>query len=108
MDNLVEITRKEVCKYAGQGEGIGLKLYPVLDDIRHTYAVLAVHTLPEDEHSVGIVVMAQIADDCVIIEVDNTDKPLVDALVQQGVPREQIVLAYAGETHPDKTPVAGD
>jgi hypothetical protein len=44
----------------------------------------------------------------VIVEVDNTDKPLVDALVQQGIPREQIVLAYAGETLPDKMPVSGD
>jgi hypothetical protein len=44
----------------------------------------------------------------VIVEVDNTDKPLVDALVQQGIPREQIVLVYAGETLPDKMPVSGD
>jgi hypothetical protein len=33
----------------------------------------------------------------VIIEVDRNDKPLVDVLLQTGVNRENIVLAYAGE-----------
>jgi hypothetical protein len=36
----------------------------------------------------------------VIVEHDDNDKPLVDALVQAGVPREKIVLAYAGEPVP--------
>jgi hypothetical protein len=108
VDNLVETTREEVRKYAGQGEGIGLKLYPTLDDVRRIYTVIAVHTLPADEHSTGIVVMAQVMDEHVVILADNTDKPLVDALMQKGVPREQIVLAYAGESVPEKTPVSGD
>jgi hypothetical protein len=34
-------------------------------------------------------------------EEDPTDKKLVDALLQRGIPREQIVLAYAGEPIPD-------
>ncbi len=55
-----------------------------------------------------VVVFARLWAGHIVIEVDNTDKPLMDALVQQGVPREQIVLAYAGETLPDKTPVSGD
>lgn len=38
--------------------------------------------------------------DSIVIDRDNNNKPLVDALVQAGVPREQIVLAYAGETIP--------
>jgi hypothetical protein len=36
--------------------------------------------------------------DTIIIERDINDKALVGALVQAGIPREQIVLAYAGET----------
>lgn len=38
--------------------------------------------------------------DIIVIDRDNNNKPLVDALLQAGVPREQIVLAYAGETIP--------
>jgi hypothetical protein len=37
----------------------------------------------------------------VVIEQDVNDKPLVDALVQNGLHREQIVLAYAGEVVPE-------
>jgi len=37
----------------------------------------------------------------IIIEEDINNKPLVDALVQNGVPREQIILAYAGEAIPE-------
>src|SRR5436309_3265660 len=35
----------------------------------------------------------------IIIEYDVNDKPLVDALMQAGIPREQIVLAYEGEEY---------
>ena len=36
--------------------------------------------------------------DTIVVECGLNDKPLVDALVQAGVPREQIVLVYAGES----------
>ena len=41
--------------------------------------------------------VARIEGENIILERDTNNKPLVDALVQAGVPREQIVLAYAGE-----------
>jgi hypothetical protein len=46
--------------------------------------------------SVGLWV--RLVNDYVVIERDMNTKPLVDALVQAGVPRERIVLAYAGES----------
>ena len=39
--------------------------------------------------------------DSVIIEHDINSKPLVDALVQAGIPRTKIILAYAGEPVPE-------
>lgn len=42
--------------------------------------------------------IARLADDKIIIEHDVNDKPLVDALLQAGVPRNQILLAYQNET----------
>jgi hypothetical protein len=39
-------------------------------------------------------------DDTVIIEHDTTDRPLWKELVRAGIPREQIILAYAGEEAP--------
>jgi hypothetical protein len=51
-----------------------------------------------DQHIVGTGLVVRLMNDRIIIERDVNDKPLVDALVQAGVPRGQIVLAYAGET----------
>jgi hypothetical protein len=44
----------------------------------------------------------QIVGDKIVIEADFTDKPLYKALLNQGIPRDQIILAYAGETYPPK------
>lgn len=41
----------------------------------------------------------------IVIEEDINNKPLVDALVQAGIPREKIILAYAGETVPEELDV---
>jgi hypothetical protein len=41
--------------------------------------------------------------DHIIIERDINDKVLVDALVQAGIPRQQIILAYAGEALKEAT-----
>ncbi len=61
--------------------------------------VLAVVTMARvrDQHIAEADLIVRLVDDQVIIEQDLNDKVLVDALVQAGVPRSQIVLAYAGE-----------
>ena len=100
MDTLKQIVREEVEKYTGGGRGAGAILFALLDDEHHTYAVNAVE-YPERSPYGGVVVMARLVGNQVIIEADATDKKLVDALLQRGIPREQIVLAYAGEPIPD-------
>lgn len=103
MDELIQIVRTEVRKYAGSGRGANIRLFPLLDDENHTYAVNAVD-YPTRKEVAGVVVMARVMDDKVIIEEDMTDKKLVDALLQRGIPRDQIVLAYAGETFGETEP----
>lgn len=51
-----------------------------------------------DQHIVDTGLVVRLMNDRIIIERDVNDKPLVDALVRAGVPRGQIVLAYAGES----------
>lgn len=70
-----------------------------LEDMQEqVYAVLDV---PNSDHPLvkkpGIVVMARVVGDKVIIDEDITDRPLYEALMEAGIPRQQIVLAYAGE-----------
>ena len=53
------------------------------------------------ETVVDIGLIARVVDERVIIDGDANNKPLIDALLQAGVPRRQIVLVYAGETLTD-------
>lgn len=100
MDHMVETVRKHVLRYAGNGWGADLRLFPVLDEARQTYAVIAID-FPVREDLAGVVVLARIVGNQVIIEEDVTDRKLVDALIADGIPREQIILGYAGEAVPD-------
>ncbi len=43
----------------------------------------------------------RIVADKVIVERDQNDKVIVDALVQAGIKREDIILAYAGGVVPE-------
>jgi hypothetical protein len=100
MENLTEIVREEVEKYAGGGRGENLILFPLRNDQQHVYAVTAID-YPVREAGAEVVVMARVAGDKVVIEEDNTDRYLVDALLQRGIPRDHIILAYDGEPIPD-------
>lgn len=100
MTDLITIVREEVEKYYAGGRGANAILFPVLDDVRQTYAVIAVD-YPVREDIALVVVLARVVGDKVVIQEDTTDRKLVDALLQRGIPREQIVLAYEGEPIPD-------
>jgi hypothetical protein len=71
--------------------------YAISDPAHQRYTVLVI---PDSAHKfpAGIVVMARVADERVIIEHDTTDRPLWKELVNAGIPREKIILTYAGET----------
>ena len=81
--------------------GRGLNAESVLttsDDGRLLTVVSIGQVRGETVVDTGLIV--RLIGDIIVIDRDNNNKPLVDALVQAAVPREQIVLAYAGETIP--------
>ncbi|MEQ8673753.1 MAG: element excision factor XisI family protein [Aggregatilineales bacterium] len=100
MDILKQTVREEVEKYAAGGRGANILLFAILDDERGIYAVNAVD-YPKRDDVAGVVVLARIVGNSMVIEEDMTDKKLVDALLQRGNLRDQIALAYAGEPIPD-------
>lgn len=75
--------------------------YAISDTTRQRYTVLVV---PDSSHKfdAGITVLTRVVDDKVIIDEDLTDRPLWKELVRAGIPREQIILAYAGEQVPEQ------
>jgi len=99
--NLTAIVQREVEDYA-RGETWKAITYPILDSSRQTYAVLVVPEYPRKSRA-GIVVAARVVDNHIIVDEDITDKPLWQELVRAGIPREQIILAYAGEKIPEST-----
>jgi hypothetical protein len=54
-----------------------------------------------DERIVDTGLVARLSGDKIVVEHDVNDKPLVDALMQAGISRNQIILAYMGETSPE-------
>jgi hypothetical protein len=98
---LTEIVQHEVEDYA-KGETWKAVTYPVTDPTRHIYTVVYVPDYPRKFKS-GVAVMARVVGDTVVIDEDITDRPLWEELVRAGVPREKIVLTYAGETLPEQS-----
>lgn len=101
MDSLTEVLIQELDKYAGRGaNATALPLY----DREHQYYAIAIIDMPKRKQPADLAILARVSDEKIIIEEDTTDNPLIDALLQQGVPRDKIVLAYAGEIVPEALP----
>lgn len=98
MDTLSQTVREVVAGYAGRG----LNGYSTLTQSANG-DVLTIVTVAQQagRHWTGVSVIVRIVGSHVVIERDQTDKMVVDALMQAGVPREQIILAYAGEPVPE-------
>jgi XisI protein len=104
MDDLKDIVCREVAAYAGPMlNGVS---YFVFNETQDVFAVVDVATF-KGEHIASSGLIVRLIDGFIVIEQDMNDKILLDALLQAGVPREKIVLAYAGEKLPEAEPIAG-
>jgi len=100
MDRVADISltvEREVERYAGRSWKAAT--YAVSDRQRQIYSVVVVPDLPRS-FPARIVVMARVVGDTVMIDEDTTDRPLYEELLRAGIPREKIVLLYAGEQPP--------
>lgn len=53
------------------------------------------------QHYSNVSLILQLIGDKVVVERDQNDKIVLDALLQAGLSRSQIILAYAGESIPE-------
>jgi hypothetical protein len=95
MDTLKQVVEKEMREYASEGLR-GTTYFTHSDD--HSIMIIVYIGKVRDRRFATTSIMARIVGNQVVIEEDKTNKPLVDALVQAGIPREQIILAYEGES----------
>src|SRR5437764_1171020 len=70
--------------------------YLTSSDDQKVFAVVYV-SKQRGQHMADAGLIARLKGDCIVIDHDSNDKPLVDALTQAGIPRDHIVLAYASE-----------
>jgi hypothetical protein len=94
MDHVIQILKNVLNGYAGRA----LNGYSYLTSSadQQLFAVVSVGEVA-GQHIVDTGLIVRVLNDRLIVERDLNDKPLVDALLEAGVPRKQIVLAYAGE-----------
>lgn len=100
--DLTEIVQREVADYNSDVEDYKAHGYFSADPERRIYSIIIV---PDKDHPTVrrpvVMMMARVVNDKVIIDADTTDRPLYQELMRCGIPREQIILAYAGEKPPD-------
>ena len=95
---LLEILRQEMAKYGG--EGLNSITY-ITENLTHN--VFTSTTIYKDAHNPQpfVDLLVTLGGDKIIIYEDRNSEPLYEALMQAGIPREQIILAYTGEAIPD-------
>lgn len=101
MDQLAETLKNTVSWYVAGG--FNLKTFLLTNTEQNVYAVTAIDS-PVVKIPASIVVQARIVDDYIVIDADNTDRPLYKKLIEQGIPENKIISAYAGETIPAAEP----
>jgi hypothetical protein len=82
------------------GEGWNARAYLSHDAVQDIYTVLSVGT-HEGRRVTDANLVVRLVGEMIIIERDMNSDILLDALLQAGIPRAQIIAAYAGEPVPD-------
>jgi hypothetical protein len=99
--DLTHIVQQEIQSYAGSM--LKGSSYMVSNSEQNIFAVVDVPDHYPRKFPVSIAVMARIVGNHVLIDEDTTDRPLVEELVRAGIPREQIICTYIGESLPQET-----
>ncbi len=79
-----------------EGKALNGYSYLTQSDDHHVFTVISIGQI-NGERIVNSDLVVRIVDNHIVIDRDVNDKPLYEALVSAGIPREQIILAYAGE-----------
>lgn len=94
----IETIRQKIAEYA-KPSLTGEPSYLTQSEDGSLFTVVDV-SVNGNKHHATISLAVRVLPGFVIIEHDINNKPLVNALVQAGIPREKIILAYAGEPVP--------
>lgn len=94
MEKLNHILQQTISGY--EAEGLNGYTYLTSNDEKTKFIVVAV--ADDNIPPIFTNLIAHYENGLIVVYHDANNKQLVDALIQNGVPREKIILAYAGET----------
>lgn len=94
---LKHILYEEMQKYAG--EGLNAHSYLTINDEENLYTVVDIANV-RGQRIIGTVLVARVADNHIVIELDRNNKLLATALQARGVPKNQITEAYLNRKLP--------
>jgi len=98
MDPLKDILKQVLAGYTG--EGLNGYSYLTNSPDERVFTSVSVGRMDGKEFAFADLIVRLVGNH-IIIDHDANSDPLVDALVQAGIPRNQIVLTYAGEAAPE-------
>ena len=98
MDTLKETLIRVLAGYTGKAFN-GYSYLTSSSDQQHFVVTSVGYVQGKRVVNTGLVV--QCINNKIIIDRDINNKPLVDALLQAGIPRSQIILTYTGEPVPE-------
>lgn len=98
MDRLTAAIHEAVSTYVGRG--VNGYSYLIADAVQPAWTIIFVLNF-NGQRIVRSGLIVRLLGETILIEQDDNDPPLVDALLQAGIPRSQIILAYAGEPVPE-------
>ena len=97
MAELKKVLRQCLESYAGKA--LNGTLYLMSNSEETIFSITSIAQI-RGETIIETGIVARLEADKIIIERDVSNKPLVDALEQAGISRQQIILAYQGEANP--------
>ncbi|MGH2410700.1 MAG: hypothetical protein ACRDGS_10070, partial [Chloroflexota bacterium] len=95
MATLSETLRQVLSSYAG--EMLNGYSYLTTNADGTVFVIIGLGSIG-DQHFVDTSLVARLTGTTIVIEYDTNNKPLIEALLADGIPRDQIILAYAGES----------
>lgn len=98
MDTITTIVEREMAGYARHG--LNGYSYLISDRDHQAYTVISIGYV-DNKRLASADLIVRIIGEQVIVDHDDNYPPLVETLIDVGLSRDQIILAYAGEPVPE-------
>ena len=90
---------EDIEKEFSNSEDKNVEFHPLIDEKHHRYQLMAVGWMGNSDRVFNIFFQADILNDKIWLQVDNNEYSVAERLVDKGISKKDIVLAYYPEYH---------